>query len=92
MQSAADSIQIYYNGKFHWDASTCIDLYDSVYSGISSSLQVQLTQVYKTKIEDDESDKSLFLEVPAVQQQKGGSGCLSHSTTWFNVTSVIGFT
>ena len=31
------------------------------------SLQVQLTQ---TKIEDDEAEKSLFLEVPAVQQQK----------------------
>ena len=48
----------------------CVDgssnLYDLVYSGIFSSLQVQLTQVYKTKIEDDEGNKVLFFEVPAV--------------------------
>ena len=77
VQSAAGSIQIHYNGKFHWFTSTCVDisinLYESVYSGISASLQVQLAQVYNTKIKDDQSDKLLFLEVPAVQQQNGGS-------------------
>ena len=43
-QSAADSIQIHYKGKFRWVTSTSVDgsinLNDSVYNGISSSLQV----------------------------------------------------
>lgn len=82
MQSGADSLQIHYNGHFHWVTSTwiggSINLYDSKYcgGGISSSLEIQLAQVYKTKIEDHgENTKELFFEVPAVQQQKGGTDC-----------------
>ena len=61
--------------------ATCIsgsvNLYDSKYSGaVSSSLEIQLAQVYKTKIDyGGENSKELFFEVPAVQQQKGGTDC-----------------
>ena len=81
VQSTTDSIQIHYNGSFHWVTSTCIsgsvNLYDSKYSGaVSSSLEIQLAQVYKTKIDyGGENSKELFFEVPAVQQQKGGTDC-----------------
>ena len=51
-------------GSFIGVTFTCVvgsfNLYDSVYSGISSCLQVQLAQVYRTKIKDDEDEKSLF--------------------------------
>ena len=64
---------------------------DSKFSGIplSSSLQIQLALIYRSKIEDNDGDKSFFVEIPAVQQQSGASDCgifviafAYHAGTW----------
>ena len=78
VSAQCESIQIHHHtGQFHW-VSSCsiggnIQLYDSRFKGgdLSSSLQVQLEQIYKTCItkEENEEDSYKFLEinVPAVQ-------------------------
>ena len=52
-----------------------ISVYDSLFRGgpISSSLQVQLSLIYKTKIVDEEDRKVLYIELPTVQQQLSGT-------------------
>ena len=42
---------------------------------LTSSLQIQLAQVYKTKIEREGSHKTLNVECLEVQQQHGGFEC-----------------
>ena len=81
----SESIQIHHTGNFHWVTSCSIggniQLYDSRFKGgnLSSSLQVQLAQIYKTCItkEEDEEDGYKFLEInaPAVQLQQGVKDC-----------------
>ena len=78
VSAQCESIQIHHHtGQFHW-VSSCsiggnIQLYDSRFKGgdLSSSLQVQLEQIYKTCTtkEEDEEESYKFLEinVPAVQ-------------------------
>ena len=54
-----------------------ICIYDSMHRGgdLTSSLQIQLAQVYKTKIEREGSHKTLNVECLALQQQHGGPDC-----------------
>ena len=65
-------IQIYHLNSFHWVTSVCLPNEDTVYvfdsqvSGppyLSSNLEQQLCQIYRTK------QKSLSVEIPVVQQQ-----------------------
>ena len=58
VKSTVDSIQIHYTGHSHWVVSAYmksvdkICIYDSMHRGgdLTSSLQIQLALVYKTKI------------------------------------------
>ena len=78
-----ESIQIHHMGQFHWVTSCSIggdiQLYDSRFKGgdLSSSLQVQLAQIYTTCItkegEEEDGYKFLQIEVPAVQMQQRGN-------------------
>ena len=81
-----ESIQIHHTGQFHWVTSCSIggdiQLYDSRFKGgdFSSSLQVQLAQIYTTCItkeegEEEDGYKFLQIEVPAVQMQQGETDC-----------------
>ena len=74
--SDKDSIQIHHTGLFHWMTSASLNgtvyLYDSSFHGgpLSSSLQIQLAQIYKTRIEKEHGAESV-----AVQQQVGSMDC-----------------
>ena len=81
-----ESIQIHHTGQLHWVTSCSIggdiQLYDSRFKGgdLSSSLQVQLAQIYTTCItkekgEEEDVYKFLQIEVPAVQMQQGETDC-----------------
>ena len=82
VKSDCDSVQIHHTGQFHWVTSALfndtITLYDSKFNEkpLSSSLQIQLALIYKSRTEeDDNGEKTLFVEIPAVQQQSGASDC-----------------
>ena len=82
-----DSIHIHHTGQFHWVVTSCSiggnnQLYDSRFKGgdLSSSLQVQLAQIYMTCIRKEEGEeedgyKFLQIKVPAVQMQQGVTDC-----------------
>ena len=83
-----ESIQIHHTGKFHWVTSSSIggnvQVYDSMFEGgeLSSSLQIQLAQIYMTLIKEEDGNeeegngyKYLELKVPALQVQSGGKDC-----------------
>ena len=79
--SDRNSIQFHHTGQFHWDMSASVNgkihLYDSKFSGgpLSSSLQVQLSLIYKTSIVEEENTKFICVDCPAVQQQLGSTDC-----------------
>jgi len=71
-----ESVQIHYTGHFHWVTSCSIggeiQVYDSRFAvgPLSPSLQIQLAQIYRVSIQEEEDgDKFLTVKVPAVQQQ-----------------------
>jgi len=83
-----ESIQIHHTGMFHWVTSTSIggnvQLFDSMFKGggLSSLLQIQLAQIYKALIKEEDDDKEeghtykyLEVKVPAVQGQSGVKDC-----------------
>ena len=78
---SSESIQIHHTGKFHWVTSCSIGghiaVYDSKYTvgDLSPSLQVQLAQIYRLAIQEEDGDKCLEIKVPAVQQQRGKVDC-----------------
>ena len=72
----ADSVQIHHcPRRHHWLTSTSsgkkVILFDSVPGDLSSSVQVQLAQIYKRYRTDDK----LEVDVVDVQRQEGGSDC-----------------
>ena len=80
----SESVQIHHTGQFHWvtlfNIGGNIQLYDSRFKGgdFSSSLQVELMQIYKTHItKEHEEDGYKFLEinVTAVQLQQEVKDC-----------------
>ena len=75
----SESIQIHHTGQFHWvtlfNIGGNIQLYDSRFKGgdFSSSLQVELMQIYKTRItkeHEEDGYKFLKINVTAVQLQQ----------------------
>jgi len=58
-----ESIQIHHTGMFHWVTSSSIggnvQLFDSMFKGggLSSSLQIQLAQIYKALIKEEDDDE-----------------------------------
>jgi len=68
-----DSVQFHHTGQFHWVASALLKgkvyVYDSCFSGvpISSSMQVQLSLVYKSILQPcGQGKKTLAIEYPGV--------------------------
>ena len=73
-----ESVQIHHTGHFHWVTSCSvggeIQVYDSRFAvgPLSPSLQIQLAQIYRVSVQEEEDvDKILTVKVPAVQQQTG---------------------
>jgi len=83
VKSDSDTVQIHHTGRSHWVTSTMLNdkitLYDSSFDEtdpLSSCLQLQLALIYKSRVEeDDNGEKTLVIEIPAVQQQSGTSDC-----------------
>ena len=72
VKSDCDSVQIDHTGQFHWVTSALLNdtitLYDSRFNEkpLSSSLQIQLALIYKSRREEDDNcEKTLFVEIPA---------------------------
>ena len=69
-------MQIHHTGKCHWVTSSSIGdhvaVYDSLYSGLSEDLTVQLAQCYRDYVD---GMGELHVDVPPVQQQRGATDC-----------------
>lgn len=71
-----ESVQIHFTGQNHWVCSTSIGRYVRVYDSSgskqwTSSMEVQLTECYKSLVDGDK----LEVELPPVQVQLGGLDC-----------------
>jgi len=72
-----ESVQIHHTGHFNWVTSCSIggeiQVYDSRFAvgPLSPSLQIQLAQIYRVSVQEEDGDTFLTVKVPAVQQQTG---------------------
>lgn len=78
--SYEESVQLHHTGQFHWVTSALLKgkvyVFDSSFKGISSSMKVQLSLIYKSLLQPEASGKkNLKIECPSVCQQIGNKDC-----------------
>ena len=74
--SVNEGIQIHHIGQYHWVTSTSmggsLSVYNSLYSSLTKSIEVQLAQCYSGLINEK---KILNVDVPSAQVQTGTVDC-----------------